>query len=96
MTSTNPLNTELSSGVSDIPAFSAGHTEHEWTSWACMEVLFPFLEEQYQHWLTAKNDKNVEDANQAATNETVRKKNNNHFLKNILYVYNVLLFSISV
>lgn len=70
MTSDEPLNTELDSGPSDIPAFSAGHIKHEWTSWACMEVLFPFLEEKYQNWLTTKQDESTEAAKQTAADET--------------------------
>lgn len=42
------MGTDLKYGNGDIPSFSAGHTKHEWTSWACMEALFPFLEEKYE------------------------------------------------
>lgn len=54
MTSNQPLDTELDTRSSDIPCFSAGHTKHEWTSWACMEVLFPYLEEEYRYFLESK------------------------------------------
>lgn len=70
MTSNQPLNTELESGTSDIPAFSAGHTKHEWTSWACMEVLFPFLEERYRDWLATKEDESAEEAKKATEKVT--------------------------
>lgn len=45
--SSKPLNTNLDNRSSDIPCFSAGHTKHEWTSWACIDALFPYLEEKY-------------------------------------------------
>lgn len=41
------LNTELDIVSTDIPRYSAGHIDHEWTSWACIDVLFPFLERKY-------------------------------------------------
>lgn len=47
VTSSKSLNTELDHSSSDIPCYSAGHTKHEWTSWACIDALFPFLEEKY-------------------------------------------------
>lgn len=47
VTSQKLLNTELESSSSDIPLRSAGHTKHEWTSWACIDALFTFLEEKY-------------------------------------------------
>lgn len=55
MTSNHPLDTELDTRSSDIPCFSAGHTKHEWTSWACMEVMFPYLEEEYRYFLKSKD-----------------------------------------
>lgn len=47
VTSTAKLDTELETSSGDIPLRSAGHTKHEWTSWACIDALFKFLEENY-------------------------------------------------
>lgn len=47
MTSSKPLNTDLKLSEIDVPCFSAGHTKHEWTSWASIDAVFPFLEEKY-------------------------------------------------
>lgn len=40
----------------DIPCYSAGHTKHEWTSWACIDALFPFLEEKYDGFSKSKSE----------------------------------------
>lgn len=47
VTSSEPLDTPLKSAASDVPRRSAGHTKHEWTSWACIDALFAFLEENF-------------------------------------------------
>lgn len=47
VTSSEPLDTPLRSGAGDVPRRSAGHTKHEWTSWACIDALFAFLEDNY-------------------------------------------------
>jgi len=38
----------------DVERFSAGHSEHEWTSWSAMNVLFEFFENQYQTFIGDK------------------------------------------
>ncbi|XP_031635327.1 FAM172 family protein homolog CG10038 isoform X2 [Contarinia nasturtii] len=55
VTSMKPLGTALYSSSSDIPSFSAGHNKHEWTSWACMEELFPFLERKYKEFAASQD-----------------------------------------
>lgn len=47
VTSSKPLDTALQSPSADIPHRSAGHVKHEWTSWACIDALFPFLEDNF-------------------------------------------------
>uniref|UniRef100_A0A1B0GIA4 Arb2 domain-containing protein n=1 Tax=Lutzomyia longipalpis TaxID=7200 RepID=A0A1B0GIA4_LUTLO len=45
--SSKPLDTKLSTEKSnDIPHYSAGHTQHEWTSYSCMSALFDFFTER--------------------------------------------------
>lgn len=61
MTSSKPLNTKLSNSLTDIPCYSAGHTKHEWTSWACIDALFPFLEEKYAEF---SNDDQSDESDQ--------------------------------
>lgn len=56
MKSKEPLNTELKYSDSDVPCFSAGHTKHEWTSWACIDALFPYLEEKYKQFLESQGE----------------------------------------
>ena len=34
------MGTPLDRGRGDVPLFSAGHTKHEWTSWAAMDMIF--------------------------------------------------------
>jgi len=50
--SSQPLNTpsEYQQEL-DVKRLSAGHTEHEWTSWSAMEVLFEFFEKNYRKFL---------------------------------------------
>lgn len=43
-----PLNEPVLTNGHGIPEFSAGHARHEWTSWACIEPLFEFLEAKYR------------------------------------------------
>lgn len=54
VTSSDPLDTELETSR-DIPCYSAGHTKHEWTSWACIEALFKFIETKYKQ-ISEKNE----------------------------------------
>lgn len=44
--SDKPLNEDIRRNKDDIPAVSAGHTTHEWTSWSAFEAIFKKLEEQ--------------------------------------------------
>lgn len=50
VTSSKPLDTPLKSPSTDLPQRSAGHTKHEWTSWACIDALFAFFEEKYSEY----------------------------------------------
>ena len=34
------MGTPLDKGRGDVPLYSAGHTKHEWTSWAAMDWIF--------------------------------------------------------
>lgn len=38
----------------DVQRFSAGHPEHEWTSFSAMTVLFEFFEKQYQEFIESE------------------------------------------
>jgi len=35
----------------DVQRLSAGHSEHEYTSWSAMKVVFEFIEKQYQEFI---------------------------------------------
>lgn len=77
MTSNHPLDTELDTRSSDIPCFSAGHTKHEWTSWACMEVMFPYLEEEYRYFLKSKEtvaESSEDDGKEDGKDDTEKSK----------------------
>lgn len=47
VTSSEPLNTILSED-NGMPERSAGHKKHEWTSYAAIDAVFPYLEELYE------------------------------------------------
>ena len=34
------MGTPLDRGRGDVPLLSAGHTKHEWTSWAAKDMIF--------------------------------------------------------
>lgn len=55
------MNEKLGSRSGDIPCYSAGHTKHEWTSWACIDALFPFIEEKYEDFLKSMENGNDEE-----------------------------------
>ena len=40
-----PVGTPLDKGRGDVPLYSAGHTKHEWTSWAAMEWIFADMDQ---------------------------------------------------
>ena len=46
------MGTPLDRGRGDVPLYSAGHTKHEWTSWAAMDMIFDDMDramkEDYQ------------------------------------------------
>nr|CAD7463057.1 unnamed protein product [Timema tahoe] len=42
-----PLDTPVKAPANEITRVSAGHIQHEMTSWSCMESLFTFLQERY-------------------------------------------------
>lgn len=49
VTSARTLNTPAESQNSvDVQRLSAGHKEHEWTSWSAMDVLFEFFKQRYE------------------------------------------------
>lgn len=47
VSSNDPLGHELRSHEDDIKRVSAGHPKHEYTSWACIEALFKFIDGKY-------------------------------------------------
>lgn len=55
------MNEKLGSRSGDIPCYSAGHTKHEWTSWACIDALFPFIEERYEDFVKSMENENDEE-----------------------------------
>ncbi|XP_043236880.1 cotranscriptional regulator FAM172A homolog [Amphibalanus amphitrite] len=48
VTSSSPLDTELARPTGDACRRSAGHKQHEWTSWSCIDAVFPFLEQRLE------------------------------------------------
>lgn len=46
----------MDDSTNDIPRYSAGHADHEWTSWACIDAMFPYLEEKYAKFLDYRVD----------------------------------------
>ncbi|CAD7093249.1 unnamed protein product [Hermetia illucens] len=52
VTSTKPLDEKLDSSSGDVLRYSAGHTKHEWTSYACISALFKFFETKYEDFRT--------------------------------------------
>ncbi|XP_055702964.1 FAM172 family protein homolog CG10038 [Phlebotomus papatasi] len=47
--SEKPLDTKLESGdPNDVPHYSAGHMQHEYTSSTCMSALFDFFKDRYE------------------------------------------------
>ncbi|KAG4073413.1 hypothetical protein HA402_007669 [Bradysia odoriphaga] len=64
VTSAQPLNTPSKyQHHLDVQRLSAGHKEHEWTSWSAIDVLFEFLEERYKNFVgneTAAKETKVE------------------------------------
>lgn len=55
------MNEELDTRSKDVPCYSAGHTKHEWTSWACIDALFPFIEEKYEDFMKSMADESDEE-----------------------------------
>ncbi|KAJ6635052.1 FAM172 family protein like [Pseudolycoriella hygida] len=50
--SSEPLNAPTQyQHKNDVQRVSAGHREHEWTSWSAMEVLFEYLEYKYKEFI---------------------------------------------
>ncbi|XP_037083180.1 cotranscriptional regulator FAM172A homolog [Pollicipes pollicipes] len=56
VSSSAPLDTALRSADGDAARRSAGHQQHEWTSWSCLEAVMPFLEERMQQRGVEKKD----------------------------------------
>lgn len=67
--SSEPLDTTLTVTKNDLPRFSAGHTKHEMTSYACMDALFKFFEQRYEQFQgaaeTASSDSAEPDSKKA-------------------------------
>ena len=55
------LGKELGRSKEDISIFSAGHTQHEWTSWSCMQEIFLDMD----HAFKMKVDNTTDDSNDA-------------------------------
>lgn len=55
MTSTEPVNTPLGETLG-LQLRSAGHTKHEWTSWAAMDSIFDYLEGKFIQSLDKPSD----------------------------------------
>ncbi|GAB0088646.1 FAM172 family protein homolog CG10038 [Sergentomyia squamirostris] len=52
VTSAKPLDTSLTTGdPSDVPHYSAGHMQHEWTSYAAMSAVFDFISRRYDDFI---------------------------------------------
>ena len=51
------MGTPLDRGRGDIPSYSAGHTKHEWTSWAAMEMIFADMDQAMEGEGANKNGK---------------------------------------
>ncbi|XP_059612354.1 FAM172 family protein homolog CG10038 isoform X2 [Phlebotomus argentipes] len=53
--SEKPLDTKLATGdPDDVPHYSAGHMQHEWTSHTCMSALFDFFRERHEAFQRAQ------------------------------------------
>lgn len=48
VTSNEPLDKVLTDRPVDVVRASAGHSKHEWTSWAAETAVFEFIENLYQ------------------------------------------------
>lgn len=48
VSSGRPLNELVRRRRGSVAQYSAGHAKHEWTSWACIEPVFEFVEERYR------------------------------------------------
>lgn len=46
--SNKPLGTLKSEGESEMTRVSAGHPEHEWTSYSCIDAVFEFVQKRYK------------------------------------------------
>lgn len=65
----------MNHGSEDIPCYSAGHTKHEWTSWACIDALFPYLEEKYAEFVKdGQSDESQSDEENDAVKEKVAEE----------------------
>lgn len=58
----DPLDTPQRSVDGDAARRSAGHKQHEWTSWSCIDSVFPFLESKMQASAPKKASASVADA----------------------------------
>lgn len=58
VTSSKKLDTPLQSSTNDIARYSAGHIKHEWTSWACIDALFAFIQNKAIDFLQRKESHN--------------------------------------
>lgn len=52
--SNDPVGKDQRSYDGDIKRVSAGHPKHEYTSWACIESLFEFVDEKYEKFTNAQ------------------------------------------
>ena len=61
------MGTPLDRGRGDIPLSPAGHTKHEWTSWAAMEMIFADMDR-------AMEVEEVEEVKKNGNSETAENK----------------------
>lgn len=67
--SSEPLDTTLTVTKNDLPRFSAGHTKHEMTSYACMDALFKFFEQRYEQFQGGASSDSAEPDSKKSKNE---------------------------
>ena len=52
-----PVGTALEGGRGEVPLFSAGHTKHEWTSWAASQAIFADIDRAMEENMDVENNK---------------------------------------
>ena len=65
-----PVGTPLDRGRGDVPLYSAGHTKHEWTSWAAMERIFADMDQAMEEG----NSEDISEGNSEGNSEETDKR----------------------